>query len=371
MGLRDNINTNNTLVATGPYSKQQRSKQYKFIIAIQVHSRHDFVSLLLETIKRQTDKQLENTLLVVSTDVWNEQVRRVLATLTTIDFVHIVFPLSSLFYVGEFPADSPDECFPLSRENAKNCSNFEWADTFGNYRESRVTNIKHHWWWKLNFIQSYFSFERLVLLEEDHALLEDAFFMIGHLLQFKCNDSQCDILSLGTYQNNLKQTGALKKFPANQVTLTQWSSTAHNMAMVVTDKWVERVVGDLADDFCLYDDYNWDWTLAHLSNEIVKPATTRAWSVAVPSMARAQHLGITGCGVHFKKGGCDFKSIAAMFDKDRTGLKASLFPAQMTARALKPRAAVVVQNGGWGDLRDVLMCRAINHNALRPDLSFL
>ena len=72
----------------------------------------------------------------------------------------------------------------------------------------------------------------------------------------------------------------LKKFPANQVTLTQWSSTAHNMAMVVTDKWVERVVGDLADDFCLYDDYNWDWTLAHLSNEIVKPATTRAWSVA-------------------------------------------------------------------------------------------
>ena len=78
--------------------------------------------------------------------------------------------------------------------------------------ESRVTNIKHHWWWKLNFIQSYFSFERLVLLEEDHALLEDAFFMIGHLLQFKCNDSQCDILSLGTYQNNLKQTGAVSAY---------------------------------------------------------------------------------------------------------------------------------------------------------------
>lgn len=88
-------------------------------------------------------------------------------------------------------------------------------------------------------------------------------------------------------------------------------------------------------------------------------------------MARAQHLGITGCGVHFQKGGCDFASIAAMFDKDRAGLKSSIFPPQMTARALKPRAAVVVQNGGWGDLRDVLMCRAINHNALRPDLSFL
>ena len=37
----------------------------------------------------------------------------------------------------------------------------------------------------------------------------------------------------------------------------------------------------------------------------------------------------------------------------------------------QPRAANVVQNGGWGDLRDVLMCRAINQNALKPDLSFL
>ena len=37
----------------------------------------------------------------------------------------------------------------------------------------------------------------------------------------------------------------------------------------------------------------------------------------------------------------------------------------------QPRAANVVQNGGWGDLRDVLMCRAINQNSLKPDLSFL
>ena len=54
-------------------------------------------------------------------------------------------------------------------------------------------------------------------------------------------------------------------------------------------------------------------------------------------MARAQHLGITGCGVHFQKGGCDFDSIHAMFDKDRATLKDHLFPGQMTARALKLR----------------------------------
>ena len=71
----------------------------------------------------------------------------------------------------------------------------------------------------------------------------------------------------------------------------------------------------------------------------------------VPSMARSQHLGITGCGVHFQKGGCDFTAIHDLFEKDRTSLQSQLFPAQMTARAVKPRTTVVVQNGGWGDLR--------------------
>lgn len=164
----------------------------------------------------------------------------------------------------------------------------------------------------------------------------------------------------------------LKKYPGNQVTLSQWSSTSHNMAMVVTSEWVDKVTGDLVDDFCLYDDYNWDWTLAHLSNEIIKPATTKAWSVAgnfcsnftffinmiVPSMARSQHLGITGCGVHFQKGGCDFTAIHDLFEKDRSSLQGQLFPAQMTARAVKPRTTVVVQNGGWGDLRQKFY---INH----------
>ena len=37
--LRENIYANNSLVATGKYSKSQRTEPYKFVIAIQVHSR--------------------------------------------------------------------------------------------------------------------------------------------------------------------------------------------------------------------------------------------------------------------------------------------------------------------------------------------
>ena len=54
--------------------------------------------------------------------------------------------------------------------------------------------------------------------------------------------------------------------------------------MVVDHAWVDKVIS-MSDDFCLYDDYNWDWTLMHLSAEIIKPTTTRAWKVALPAMA--------------------------------------------------------------------------------------
>ena len=37
--LRENIYANNSLVANGKYSKNQRTEPYKFVIAIQVHSR--------------------------------------------------------------------------------------------------------------------------------------------------------------------------------------------------------------------------------------------------------------------------------------------------------------------------------------------
>ena len=75
----------------------------------------------------------------------------------------------------------------------------------------------------------------------------------------------------------------------------------------------------------------------------------------------------------FILGGCNFESIREMFEKDQRALMDAghLYPAQMTAAALKPKAPNVIHNGGWGDLRDVFMCRSISKNALHIDMSFL
>lgn len=370
--IREGIIAKNEVVATGPYSSSQREEPFEFIIIVQVHSRHDFLEFLLSTIEKQSN--LENALLVISTDISNSEVEQVISKIEFMNHVHIVFPNSAQFYSGEFPATTPNDCFPLKHEEAKTkkCLNYPWPDTFGNYREAKISNIKHHWWWKLNFVNQFFHFNKLILLEEDHALANDAFNIIGHMNQFKCDNRACDLYSLGNYQNNLKLSQNVKKYPPNQVHLTDWTSTQHNMGMVVDHSWVDKVIS-MSDDFCLYDDYNWDWTLMHLSAEIIKPATTRAWKVALPAMARSQHMGITGCGTHFQKGGCNFESIREMFEKDQRALMdaGQLYPAQMTAAALKARSVNVIQNGGWGDLRDIFMCRSISRNALNIDMSFL
>ena len=54
-------------------------------------------------------------------------------------------------------------------ENSK-CKNKHWRDTFGNFRNFKLSNIKHHWWWKLNIIKYSFNFDQILLLEEDYVL---------------------------------------------------------------------------------------------------------------------------------------------------------------------------------------------------------
>lgn len=53
------------------------------------------------------------------------------------------------------------------------CLNANFSDSYGHYRESSITQIKHHWWWKLNFIMEHLNYTRnfhgdYLLMEEDH-----------------------------------------------------------------------------------------------------------------------------------------------------------------------------------------------------------
>ena len=75
--------------------------------------------------------------------------------------------------------------------------------TFIEFREPHIVNIKHHWWWKLNFVDQNFKFGYLILVEEDHALSEDALHVLDLMKDVRV-DKGADLIALGHYVNNLK-----------------------------------------------------------------------------------------------------------------------------------------------------------------------
>ena len=38
------------------------------------------------------------------------------------------------------------------RAKRLNCTNADWPDHYGHYREAKYAQIKHHWWWKANVV---------------------------------------------------------------------------------------------------------------------------------------------------------------------------------------------------------------------------
>lgn len=74
---------------------------------------------------------------------------------------------------------------------------------YGHYREAKFTQMKHHWWWKLNRIFDQLRATKLLngyllLLEEDYYVAED-FIHVLKLMQKRSIETcaDCSIISLG------------------------------------------------------------------------------------------------------------------------------------------------------------------------------
>lgn len=56
---------------------------------------------------------------------------------------------------------------------------------------------------------------------------------------------------------------------ALQVEVTPWISSKHNMGFAFNrSTW--RSIVRCANHFCTYDDYNWDWSLQHVSQQCLR-----------------------------------------------------------------------------------------------------
>ena len=184
----------------------------------------------------------------------------------------------------------------MKRDRAQetNCSNWSYPDKYGNYRVAQLTQIKHHWWWKMNFVFDGIvdKFEMndpwVLLLEEDHMLAPDALHVLDIIVSNRptyC--AACEIISLGFY---LKSTNKYGQDIAH-LGVHPWYSSKHNMGMALQKATWKKIQG-CSGMFCSWDDYNWDWSLMQVSAKCLP----QRFRVVFTKSPRVIHIG--DCGVH-------------------------------------------------------------------------
>lgn len=323
----------------------------RLVLVVQVHNRPEYLRLLIKSL--EVSAEVDDFLLIFSHDYFSEEINAIVQEITFCKVLQIYFPFSTQLYPNEFPGQDPKDCpRDTSRDEAlkTGCLNAEHPDTYGHYREAFITQTKHHWWWKLHFVwervqvmQGYSGF--VIFLEEDNYILPDFFSFYKMMLEFrkqKCPD--CDMLAMGNHNS-------LTDFPSlsNKVLTTGWMSTKHNIGMAMSKEVYYKLMG-CSNEFCTYDDYNWDWTLQHISGTCI-PTPLK---VLVAQGSRVIHTG--DCGLH-RKENCKPQLASEKVMMDLQLARHGLFPQSLLftgAEAIEHKEHM--KNGGWGDVRDHKLC---------------
>ena len=230
------------------------------IILIQVHKRIQNLESLIESLSNV--RNINKTLILFSHDYYNQTINKLVKGIEFASVLQIFFPYMIQIYEKEFPGESLNDCpIKISYEKAreKNCTNWMHPDKYGNYRDFKQSQIKHHWLWKLSFIFDHLIYTKriknlnVLLLEEDFYVFPDILHVFNLLKQKFKNDSQSIISLSDTYIDHTK--------PDFQNSSNAYSICRKHLctsAMIFTrNLW--RSLKLNINQFCKRDDYNWDW----------------------------------------------------------------------------------------------------------------
>lgn len=322
------------------------------VIVVQVHNRAQYLYALIESLKQS--RFINETLLVFSHDLYDIQINALIQRIDFAKVIQIFYPNSIQMHPNEFPGHDPNDCpRNMKKEEAvlKKCNNAKYPDLYGHYREAKFTQTKHHWWWKVNHVMDGLHVTQdhvgpVLLLEEDHYVAPDFLYMLRMMEDLReTKYQQCNILCLGSYVKTYNYASFSK-----QVEIVKWLSSKHNMGMVV-NRTLWHHIKKCAKAFCSFDDYNWDWSLQHVSATCMSSPLTAMVAVA----PRVFHIG--ECGVHHRGKDCSSDKVVHKVVRVLTSSKIYLFPPHLTVRqSFRKPFKAPKGNGGWGDLRDHNLC---------------
>ncbi|CAF1366404.1 unnamed protein product [Adineta steineri] len=349
------------------YVKRKNQEQYmynkylfsssttRYILLVQVHTRIVYLKKFIEML--QEIETINQTLIIFSHDFIDSNINALIMNITFVPVMQIFYPFSQQLYPNEFPGLDPNDCprdIPKQKALIKRCKNAPYPDRYGHYREVSIVQIKHHWWWKLNFVYNSIEILQnrtdhlLLLLEEDFYLSPDALVFLKKMETEKEHVCpECLFYTLG----NLEKTGKQFSKLSSKVSIAYWHAR-YNLGMTISHQLWTLLV-KYAEEFCTIDDYNWDWSLVYLAQQRFHFPRVM-WS----SATRVIHLG--SCGTHHKKT-CSSESDIGRWTETKLFFRNNrkhLFPTNSLSVHLKYEGKPIFKqpNGGWSDLRDRQLC---------------
>ncbi|XP_042875548.1 alpha-1,6-mannosyl-glycoprotein 2-beta-N-acetylglucosaminyltransferase-like isoform X3 [Penaeus japonicus] len=290
------------------------------VIAVQVHNRLEYLRHLIVSLAQARD--IDTVLLIFSHDNFDEDINQLVTTIDFCKVMQIFYPHSLQTHPDSFPGESPGDC-------PRNTKPEEIFDD--------VWILRNH--------------TGLVLfLEEDHYVAEDFLHMLRLLsaaIPRAC--PKCSLITLGNYLKNYNF-----QIDGRKVEVTQWVSSKHNMGFAFNHS-VWQQIKACSSQFCNHDDYNWDWSLLHVSSTCL-PQKLHTLVLRAP---RVFHIG--ECGVHHKKKDCSSRTVLHKVHRAIQAGQHTLFPRQLVVVHTPPKKVKKHKgNGGWGDKRDHALCRSFS-----------
>ncbi|KAL9916362.1 alpha-1,6-mannosyl-glycoprotein 2-beta-N-acetylglucosaminyltransferase-like isoform 3-T4 [Glossina fuscipes fuscipes] len=318
-------------------------KNDSVVIVVQVHTRVTYLSYLIGSLAQAYG--ISTVLLIFSHDYHDKDIKKLVET---IDFCLVM----QIFY--PYPIHKHPKCLqntlksPAMRDK---CNKTEFP--YHNNQRSRA-QMKHHWWWKANFIFDQSEITRyhsglVLFLEEDYYVTKD-FLYILKMMYKRTIDlcPQCNIYTLGRHG---QRTPSPKRYA--QVNVMPWT-TANNMAFAF-NRATWNNIRTCAEHFCSFGDYNYDQSLEHMSRECPEGELIN-FSV---KQTRVFHTG--ACSTHMTP--CKQEELMSQVQNALyTANKSSgMFPRnlKLTGTTLKYRKTFYKPLRGWDTNSDKKLCMSM------------
>ena len=319
------------------------------IVVVQVHSEIDYFRKLLESLKKV--KNIEKVTLVLSLSNNENETNDLVSTIKFCRYLKIIFPYSMDFFPNSFPGHDPNDCSrdtPKHEAIASKCNNAYFPDSYGHYREVKFVQMKHHWLWKLHMvfrgIRVFKDLQQPVaMLEGNHYVLPDFLHCIEKAVlkkQDRC--PTCGFIELGNF--GTQQDYAV----SDQLEIFSWTSTKSGLGFVLLPDFYRQLV-EVTDAMCEFDDYNWSWSLqVALSNQLKDRSLILQFkSSRVFRLGSCHTMPTQSCTLNE-----EVEFIENLY-RSRP-----LFPDELQVVSENKSPSISPRpNGGWGDIRDQVLCQ--------------